>query len=133
MTNHFRNALSKLTTDEVNALCSPLIAITLAALEPEADGEAAQEFIDRYVAALEVNDHNFAYVAPNGTTFADDEPEAELAEVVGFSNNRRPEPWRRMAASLTGGKLGGGADFFTPSTVVVASFTPTTVIVPTKN
>lgn len=131
MTNHFRSALDKLSTEEVNALCSPLIAVMQAAIEPGADVDAARTFIDRYIAALDVNDHAFAYVAPNGTEFCDDQPEAELDEVVGFSHNRRPEPWRRMAGALTGGKLGGGgAEHFTPTTVIVA-FTPTTVIVAT--
>ena len=134
MTNHFHTALGKLTTDEVNALVSPLVAVLHATLEPGADSGAAREFVERYVAAVEVNGHEFAYVAPNGTRFEESasEPEAESDEVVGFSHERRNEPWRRMAGALTGGKLGSGGQPFTPTTVIVG-FTPTTVIVGAKN
>jgi hypothetical protein len=132
MTNHFHTALGKLTTDEVNALVSPLVAVLHATLEPGADAGAAREFVERYIAAVEVNGHEFAYVAPNGTRFEESAAEAESDEVVGFSHERRNQPWRRMAGALTGGKLGSGGQPFTPSTIVVA-FTPSTVVVAAKN
>lgn len=108
-------------------MCSPLIAVLQASLEEGADPEAARTFVGRYIDAVEVNDHEFAYVAPNGRTFADDSDTAE-AEVVGFGQPR--PPWRQMAATMTGGKLGlpRGDERFTPTTIIVA-FTPTTLIV----
>lgn len=118
MQNHFHTALAKLTTDEVNAVVSPLIAVLQATLEPGADAGAARDFIEHYLAAVEVNGHEFGYVAPNGKRFDTE------AEVVGFSQQRRDEPWRRMAGALTGGKLGNGGQPFTPTTVIVG-FIPT--------
>lgn len=149
MTNHFRTAMSKLTTEEASAVAAPLLAVLHASTDDGADAEAAIEFIDRYTAAMGVNGHELMWIAPNGRRFDEAsgdeasggdsaEPLAEeLAEVSGFQHNgqparpngRRAEPWRGLAAQLTGGRLGQLGDDFI---LTVVGFTPTTVIVAAK-
>ena len=103
MSNHFKAGIQALEPDQINALVSPLIALIRCAADEPADPDALTDFADRYEAALGVHGHQLTYMAPNGVVF-DADDSSEEGEVVGFRTD--DPPWRRMAGSLTMGRIG---------------------------